>query len=233
MEIYNIYCDESCHLENDRQPIMGLAATWCPESERSRISQELLAIKRKHEAIGELKWTKVSKSKEAFYLELVNWFFKENSLHFRALIVLNKQKLNHSYFNKNSHDTFYYKMYFSLLNKLLSPDNQYNIYIDIKDTRSRLRTKKLKEILCNNVFDFTGGMISKIQNIRSEESYVIQLTDFFLGALTYKYRDLRRNETKRKIITLIESKVKYPLTGSTPLREEKFNLFLFSPQDVV
>ena len=88
---------------------------------------------------------KVSKSKREFYIDLVNWFFAKASLHFRAIIILNKSKLNHKYFNKDSHDTFYYKMYFSLLNKLLSPENKYNIYLDIKDTRSRLMNQKLKK----------------------------------------------------------------------------------------
>ena len=123
-------------------------------------------------------------------------------------------------------------MYFSLLNKLLSPENKYNIYIDIKDTQSRLMNQKLKEVLCNNVYDFTGEMIGKIQNIHSHESHLTQVTDFFLGALTYKHRNLATNDAKTAIIKLIESKVKYSLTKSTPLREDKFNLFLFSPKNI-
>ena len=29
MSTYNIYCDESCHLEHDSQPIMAQGAVWC------------------------------------------------------------------------------------------------------------------------------------------------------------------------------------------------------------
>ena len=29
-ETFNIYCDESCHLENDRQAHMIMGAVWCP-----------------------------------------------------------------------------------------------------------------------------------------------------------------------------------------------------------
>ena len=29
-EIYNIYCDESSHLENDRQKAMMLGVVFCP-----------------------------------------------------------------------------------------------------------------------------------------------------------------------------------------------------------
>jgi len=25
---YNIYCDESCHLENDHEPVMLVGAVW-------------------------------------------------------------------------------------------------------------------------------------------------------------------------------------------------------------
>ena len=30
MSIFNIYCDESCHLPNDGQTIMTLGLIWCP-----------------------------------------------------------------------------------------------------------------------------------------------------------------------------------------------------------
>jgi hypothetical protein len=29
-DTFNIYCDESCHLENDHQKVMVLGAVWCP-----------------------------------------------------------------------------------------------------------------------------------------------------------------------------------------------------------
>lgn len=134
----NIYCDESCHLENDRQPIMALGATWCPQEEVRRLSRELRDIKNRHHARGELKWTKVSASHLPFYLELVDWFLAEQPLHFRGLVVLDKQKLNHAVFNQGDHDLFYYKMQFLLLSKILSPDSQYFIYLDIKEVGSEL-----------------------------------------------------------------------------------------------
>jgi len=145
-DIFNIYCDESCPLQNDKQPVMLLGCVWCPSAEVKRLAAELRDIKKRHNAAGELKWTKVSQVKHDFYLELTSWFLAEAPLHFRALVVQNKQALNHEYFNQR-HDDFYYKMYFSLLSKILSPDRQYNIYLDIKDTRSRRKIRKLSEVL--------------------------------------------------------------------------------------
>lgn len=232
-EIYNIYCDESCHLENDRLPVMLLGGVWCPLTEVPRLAAELRDIKIRHRATGELKWTKVSAARLNFYLEVVNWFLAETPLHFRSLVVLNKSTLNHEYFNKSSHDEFYYKMYFSLLNKILSPDKQYNIYLDIKDTRSRKKVRKLSEVLCNNVYDFTSQMIRHIQNIHSKESDLMQVTDFLLGAVSYRHRGLSGNTAKEAVIKRLEQGLGRDLLHSTPLGEEKFNLFLFTPRQVL
>lgn len=43
----NIYCDESCHLENDRKPIMILDAIWCPQEHTNKLSQQIRDIKSK------------------------------------------------------------------------------------------------------------------------------------------------------------------------------------------
>ena len=33
---YNIYCDESCHLEHDHLGVMALGAVWCPAEKGTR-----------------------------------------------------------------------------------------------------------------------------------------------------------------------------------------------------
>lgn len=40
--------------------------------------------------------------------------------------------------------------------KALSPDQQINIYLDIEDTRSRLKLHKLGEVRCSDKYDFTS-----------------------------------------------------------------------------
>jgi hypothetical protein len=230
-ETFNIYCDESCHLENDHQSVMALGAIWCPRSEVHRLSTALQDIKAHHHAIGELKWIKVSESRLNFYLALVQWFISEPSLHFRGLVVLHKERLDHTVFNKGSHDDFYYKMYFSLLSKILNPDQCYNIYLDIKDTRSRLKIKKLKDVLCFDKYDFISQMIGHVQNIRSHESQLLQICDFILGALSYHHRGLSRNHAKVEVIKHLEKGLGLNMKYSTPLWESKFNLFLFTPRE--
>lgn len=228
--IFNVYCDESCHLEHDGQPIMAFGATWCPKEEAHRLATELRDIKSRHRARGELKWSKISVARLPFYLELVDWFLAEQPLHFRGLVVLDKQNLDHASFNQGDHDVFYYKMQFSLLNKILSPDSRYAIYLDIKDTRSRLKLKKLKEVLCNNVYDFTSDMIGHIQNIHSHESELMQVADFLTGALAYRHRGLSGNPAKMQVIEHLETRWGRSLLQATSLREQKLNIFLFRPR---
>jgi hypothetical protein len=230
VSIINLYCDESCHLEHDHQPVMLVGAIWCPLNEVERLSKEMRDMKMRHKAAGELKWSKVSMARLGFYLELVDWFLAEVPLHFRGLVVLHKERLDHSLFNDGSHDDFYYKMYFSLLTKILSPDQRYNIYLDVKDTRSRLKLRKLGEVLCNDKYDFTSQMIGHLQNIRSHESYLLQICDFLLGAVSYRHRMLGGNPAKVAVIQHLEKRLGCDLLHSTPLRKEKFNLFLFTPR---
>ncbi len=230
-DIYNIYCDESCHLANDGQSSMLLGCTWCKKESVKELSAELKRLKNKYNSNGELKWTKVSKSREEFFEEIVKWFFINSEIHFRALVVPDKSILDHDQYNDGSHDTFYYKMYFSLLNKILSPTGSYNIYIDIKDTRSKFKVKALRDVLCNDKYDFTKQMISGIQHVRSHEIELLQLTDFLLGAVAYKNRTLSGSETKIKIVKKIEELHKREINYSTSLSESKFNIFVWRPSE--
>ena len=229
-DTFSVFSDESCHLENDQNSIMLFGSTWCRESVVSRISDDIRSIKEVHQARGELKWTKISPSRRDYFHEIVKYFFSENELHFRCLVVSNKEKLNHSYYNKGSHDSFYYKMYFYLLRNILKPNNRYKIYLDIKDTRSQIRINKLTEILRSNFLDHEHELIDRIQQIRSSESEIIQLADFLLGSVAYRYRGLSGSKTKIQITNYISELSGLDLRTTTPPWEEKFNLFFFSPR---
>jgi len=87
MEIFNVYCDESCHLEKDHQKAMVLGAIWCPLEKCREVSVRLREIKKKHGLPSdfEVKWTKISPAKSQFYLEWMDYFFDDDDLHFRAL----------------------------------------------------------------------------------------------------------------------------------------------------
>lgn len=47
-ELFNIYCDESCHLEHDAIPVMVLGAVWCRADRVEQISRRIRELKIKH-----------------------------------------------------------------------------------------------------------------------------------------------------------------------------------------
>ena len=161
-QVFNIYCDESCHLQNDRQQAMVLGAVWCLLERTREIAVRIREIKAKHGLPSEfeIKWSKVSPSKVEFYLDIVGYFFDDDDLHFRALIVPDKSKLRHQDFQQ-THDEWYHKMYFDMLKIILDPNARYRIYIDIKDTRGGAKIAKLHEVLCNNIYDFPSSLSEK------------------------------------------------------------------------
>ena len=228
---YNIYCDESCHIENDHQKVMVLGAVSCQKEKRNEIFKRIREIKEEHNlAKGfEAKWTKVSESKINFYLDLINYFFDNNDLSFRGLIAY-KNNLNHGKYSQ-THNEWYYKMYFEMLKTILSPSDKYQVYIDIKDTIGGQKVKKLHEVLCNNMFDFNKKIIKHIQIIRSDEVEVMQLTDLLIGALGYFHRQKEGNKGKKIIIEKIKERSNYSLLRNTLYKEQKFNLFIWNPKN--
>jgi len=225
-QTYNIYCDESCHLEHDGQPVMVLGAVWCPIEKAREIAVRIREIKARHSlpASFEIKWVKVSPAKTQFYLDVLNYFFDDDDLHFRALIIPDKSKLRHVDFQQ-THDDWYYKMYFDMLKVILDPLARYRIYLDIKDTRSAAKVAKLREVLSNEMYDFSRQIIEWIQTVRSHEVQVLQLTDLLIGAVSYANRGLTTNAAKVELIERMRERSGYSLTQTTLYLERKVNLF--------
>lgn len=169
-QIYNVYCDESSHLENDNQSVMVLGAVWCSLEKVREISTRLREIKERHglKPDFEIKWTKVSPAKQQFYLDILDYFFDDDDLHSRALVIPDKTKLRHNDFIQ-THDDWYYKMYFSMLKVILAPEASYRIYLDIKDTRSESKIRKLHNFLCDHVQDYERRIVERMQSVRSHE----------------------------------------------------------------
>jgi hypothetical protein len=225
-QTYNIYCDESCHLEHDQQLVMALGAVWCPIEKTREIAVRLREIKARHDMPTgfEIKWVKVSPAKVQLYLDVMDYFFDDDDLHFRALIVPDKSQLRHGDFQQ-SHDDWYYKMYFDMLKVILSPRDRYRIYVDIKDTRGAAKVKKLHEVLSNNMYDFSRGIIERVQITRSHEVEQLQLADLLIGSVTYANRGLVSSPAKLALIDRMKERSRYKLTQTTLLRENKVNLF--------
>jgi Protein of unknown function (DUF3800) len=227
----NIYCDESNHLEKDGISTMVLGSIYAPKEKIKAVNKRIREIKEKHKikSTTEVKWTKVASGKIQFYLDVIDYFFDNDDLHFRAIIV-NKDSLNHKSF-KQTHDEFYYKMYFELLSKILDPQDKYNIYLDIKDTQGNKKVKKLEKVLCNDMYDFDGNIIQNIQQVRSEELEVLQLADLLIGAMQFLNRKDVKSEAKKILVERMKSRSGYDLLKSTLVREPKTNIFYWKARD--
>lgn len=241
-QLINIYCDESCHLQNDDETVMVLGAIYCPANEKEDVFNRLREIKVKHNLVPkkpksekdnrayyELKWNKISNSKLDYFLDVINYFFDNDHVSFRVLVVPDKSKIDYKKYN-HTHDTFYYKMYFSMLKVILKPDHAHNIFIDIKDTRSTEKVHKLEEVLRNDQYDFNKLIIKKVQQVRSHEVELIELADLFTGAMAYIHRGKTASEAKNKITELIKKRSKYSLQKSTLIQEKKFNIFIWDAE---
>jgi hypothetical protein len=196
---------------------MFLGSISCAYPQVNRHSKRIRELKKEYNFVDEIKWTKVSLSKIRFYIDLVDYFF-DTDLRFRAIGVEKAKIRNEDFFQTN--DDFYYKMYYLLLYYNINSFYNYNVYLDIKDTLSACKVRKLREIL-----NVRLGVFRNVQNIRSCESLLMQLADFLMGAISYNVNDTEhKNIAKVQIIEKIRQHAQIPDLGKTNYNN-KLNLF--------
>jgi hypothetical protein len=105
--------------------------------------------------------------------------------------------------------------------------------MDIKDTRGREKLKKIEEVFQN--YHKGGSPFVKFQHLRSHENDFFQLTDLFIGAITYKCRlikgEVPENRSKLEFINYLEEKSGFSIDEATTLWETKFNIFDHQPKN--
>ncbi|MFP3593962.1 DUF3800 domain-containing protein [Chryseobacterium sp. SIMBA_038] len=213
---YNLYCDESCHLENDKKSTMFLGYTSIAYNQVRGITERINDLKDKHHFRGEIKWSRVSMSQYRFYEDLIKYFF-ETEMTFRC-IGIDKAQINIGKYNK-TYDDFYYTMYYSLLNYKIDTFCKYNVYLDIKDSLSANKVNYLK-----NILNIKFGVFRNVQNMRSHESLIMQVTDLMMGAISYKHNNIEKaNIAKVKLIEKITTLSNVSLDRTN--NSNKLNLF--------
>lgn len=229
---FNLYCDESCHIQHDGNDIMVIGSVYCEKKYSYEINREIRNIKREFNISikNETKWNKVHINKIDYYKKLINYFFDNEKLKFRCVVATNKTKLNCDEYNI-SYDDWYNRIYYLLSKELIDVENKYRIYLDIKDAFGGERVKNLKSVLNRTLYDFDEETIENVQIIRSDEVEIIQLTDLLIGAISYKNRGLDINEGKNEIISLIENRSSQNLVSTTRPKtfHGKFDVFVWTP----
>lgn len=222
---FNVFCDETLpdlfttSKDSDKKLLIG--SLWIEAELREEIKQDIKKLRVEHNVWGEIKWSKVSKSKESFYLELVDLFFSyKDRVRFRCIAV-NPNEIIWAYHNDDK-ELGFYKFYYFVLDKWIRDFNEYSIFCDAKVNRDLSRLNKLHEIL---ITSNRLSYIDRVQALPSKEVVLIQLTDLLLGAASSKLNSIKHtNMAKNNIINKIEQNLGRKIKP-TYLDEKKFNLF--------
>ena len=228
---YNVYCDESCHLVSNDSKYMLIGAVYCPKNKVKKVNEYIEHLKENYNLSDkiELKWNKIDKKTEKLYLDIINYFFNNDDLKFRV-IVIDKTKLDHEKYNQTENE-FYHKAYYEMLKYIIIPGNSYNIYPDIKDTNSYYYHQVMLDYLRIKMQDTNKKTIRKVQPIRSYEAPILQINDILIGALSYYYRNLSGNSVKLNIINEIKKLYQNDFDSSSYYSNTKFNIFIWRSRD--
>ena len=232
-ELVNVYCDESCHLEYDGITVMVFGAVWCKAHLARQISLRIREIKLEHGLPGafEVKWSHVTANRLGFYLDLIDYFFAEGFLYFRGVLIPDKGLL-HLAGGISSHDDWYYRLCFELLDSLIDPRDIHRIYLDIKDTRSERNRATLEERLQVSRRELDSAFLCRVQHIRSHESEILQLCDLLIGATGYEARGLTSSVPKLAVVRRIRDHSGQLLEGVSLGADSKFALRRWRPEEV-
>jgi|ADurb_Cas_01_Slu_FD_contig_121_71304_length_3393_multi_4_in_0_out_0_2 hypothetical protein len=226
---YSIFCDESGHLLDLQQKVMVLGALQAPKARVASISTKLKQIKRDHglNEHWELKWTKISNSKIDYYKNIIDYFMAEKDLHFRCVVVPDKNILDHERFDR-SHDDFYYVMFYYALREMIYNRNSYDVFFDYKDAFQSEKLYVLKKYLQDQCVINVDSL--RLHTIQSYESQLIQLTDLLIGVIGYANKEIKSSAAKTELVDYTQSQVKVSLVRSSALFNKKFNVFVWSPR---
>jgi Protein of unknown function (DUF3800) len=226
---YDLFVDESCHLEHDGSPAMVIGYIKVAEGDYDDLFARLKALKADHGVKSELKWSKFSAQRLPLYMAMVDWLMA-NPISFRCVLVKHKERLRNDDFNDGSHENFYYKMVYYLL-RVNTGEDRYRVFFDTKDTRGREKLKKVAQVLRH--FNLGEAPFLHFQHLRSHENVFFELVDLLIGAVGYKARmqagNLKAHPAREALVRHIESKIHRSLEIGTPPYEQKFNVFEFSP----
>jgi hypothetical protein len=139
---FEVYCDEAnpdvLTSANPRARHLMIGSLWLPEDLRNEIKSRVGALRERHQAWGEIKWSKVSPNRRDFYVELIDLFFAYgDNLRFRCIAV-DQTQLNLA-LHDNDGELGFYKFYYQLLHHWILDFNDYRIFCDVKSNRDPKR----------------------------------------------------------------------------------------------
>lgn len=224
---FDVYCDESrpdlLGSKNPPAQFMVIGSLWLATEHRDSYKQAVHELRNRHNVGGEFKWQKVSPSRQTFYDELIDWFFRQgDDLRFRCIAV-EHEKVNLLKFHNKDQELGFYKFYYQMLHHWILDCNEYSVYCDFKSNRQSDRLHVLQKCLeASNL----SSQILAVQSIRSKESVLMQLADVLTGAVGASLNGTLQSESAKAILVSgIEARLERPI-GHTIKAEQKFNVFV-------
>ena len=174
---FEIYCDE-CRPELftsrvKSPPYLSIGGIWIPAEERENIKLHIKSLKKDFDVWGEVKWNKVSSGKLDFYKSLISYFFENENMRFRTILV-DGSRINLMQFHNNDAELGFYKFYYQLIHHWILDFNNYTVFVDLKTNRLPDRLVVLQRVL--NYANLSSKIVN-IQSLPSREVTLIQLTD--------------------------------------------------------
>ena len=222
---FEVYCDEAnpdvLTSASPRARYLMIGSLWLPIELRDEIKSRVGALRQRHQAWGESKWSKVSPNRQHFYVELIDLFVSYgDNLRFRCIAV-DRTQLNLA-LHDNDGELGFYKFYYQLLHHWILDFNEYRIFCDVKSNRDPKRLPVLGR--CLSRANLTSSIVST-QSLPSHEVVLIQLCDLLLGAASSRINDTLRDGTaKSAVVQRLEVALGRTL-APTHKTEEKFNIF--------
>ncbi len=225
---YVVYCDESRHDHSAVNPYMAIGGMWLPRSLKESLTKEFRKLRAEVGLKGEVKWSKVSAKKLDAYQKLVDFFFDQEDLRFRVILV-DQSKVDVKTFHGNDRELGFYKFYFEMLEKWILPDHQYLILLDYKRNAGADRYTTLRRVLDNA----TKGKawIDDLTVIDSHQSPLAQISDLLTGATAAHWCGIKPASPKKTLARYIGNRrgasLKAANAGPTLT---KFNIFAINLQ---
>lgn len=219
-----VYCDESRHDTGPEAGYMAIGSLWIPRDQKPLINNALKQLRREVGLLGEMKWSKVSNKKFESYCRIVDFFFDQQEMDFRVIVV-DHSRVDYDNYHDGDRELGFYKFYYQALVKWINPNDKYLILLDFKQNRGADRYGELRRVIENT---FLGAdIISDLTVIDSSESSLAQLTDILTGAVAATWSGFEGESPKKKLSDYIAKKLcvtSLRFRSPNPSRQ-KFNVF--------
>lgn len=228
---YNIYCDES-RVENRDSDRMAIGALIIPREKKKELARRVRQIFEKHAFRGELKWAKTSDRFTGFYRDILDYFLSCVDMQYRCIVV-DKSKLDYSAYHNDDAELAFFKFYYLMLRQRLSNFKRYYVILDKKPTRDKNRARALHSYLKSYTLLYRkSSTIVHLQAYPSHENILLQIVDYITGLVAHAVNTSERDSVKLEIVQYLKGKLgRRSFLYSTPLLEEKFNIFVWKEKD--